>query len=86
MSTGNVTALRGTLVSFAGDPFLMDPAQALRHESDGLIVCRDGLIEAAGASPNFAANCRKMLGLLIIPAASSRRASSTRMSITCRPR
>ena len=49
MSTGNVTALRGTLVSFAGDPFLDDPARALRHESDGLIVCRDGLIEAAGA-------------------------------------
>jgi hypothetical protein len=33
MSTGNVTALRGTLVSFAGDPFLDDPAHAFRHES-----------------------------------------------------
>ncbi|MGD9503035.1 MAG: guanine deaminase [Methyloceanibacter sp.] len=41
-------ALRGTLVSFAGDPFLMGPDEAVRHESDGLVVCRGGLIEAAG--------------------------------------
>ena len=48
MSTSDVTALRGTLVSFADDPFLVDPSQAFRHETDGLVVCRDGLIEAAG--------------------------------------
>jgi guanine deaminase len=41
-------AFRGTLVSFAGDPFLVGPDEAVRHESDGLIVCRDGLIEAVG--------------------------------------
>ncbi len=41
-------ALRGTLVSFAGDPFLVGPDEAVHHESDGLIVCRDGLIEAVG--------------------------------------
>jgi guanine deaminase len=41
-------ALRGTLVSFAGDPFLVGPDEAVRHESDGLVVCRDGLIEAVG--------------------------------------
>jgi guanine deaminase len=43
-----MTALRGALVSFTGDPFLVDPAKALLHEPDGLIVCRDGIIEAAG--------------------------------------
>jgi guanine deaminase len=41
-------ALRGTLVSFAGDPFVVGPDEAVRHERDGLIICRDGLIEAAG--------------------------------------
>jgi guanine deaminase len=41
-------ALRGTLVSFAGDPFVVGPDEAVRHESDGLVICRDGLIEAAG--------------------------------------
>ncbi len=36
------------MVSFARDPFLVGPDEAVNHESDGLIVCRDGLIEAAG--------------------------------------
>lgn len=43
-----MTALRGTLVSFADDPFLVDPAKAFLHVQDGLIVCRDGIIEALG--------------------------------------
>jgi guanine deaminase len=41
------TALRG-IVTFAGDPFLIDPAKAVLQETDGLIVCRGGLIEAVG--------------------------------------
>jgi guanine deaminase len=45
MSTSSVTALRGTIFSFTGDPFLVDPAKSFVHEPDGLIVCRDGLIE-----------------------------------------
>jgi len=48
MPDPSVKALRGTIVSFTGDPFLIDPAKALVHEPDGLIVCRDGLIEAIG--------------------------------------
>ena len=48
MSEASVTALRGTIVGFTGDPFLLDRAQALTHEPDGLILCRDGLIEAVG--------------------------------------
>ena len=45
--------MRGTLVSFTGDPFLADPEQTLRHETDGLVVCRDGLIEAVGPYPTL---------------------------------
>jgi guanine deaminase len=46
--SGAMAALRGTLVSFTGDPFLAGPEQTLRHETDGLVVCRDGLIETVG--------------------------------------
>jgi len=48
MADTSFTALRGTIVSFTGDPFLVDPARALLHEPDGLIVCRDGVIESVG--------------------------------------
>jgi guanine deaminase len=40
-------ALRGTLVDFTADPHLAGAA-AMRHVEDGLLVIRDGLIEAAG--------------------------------------
>ena len=48
MPDAPVTALRGTIVSFTGDPFLVDPDKAFVHEPDGLIVCRKGTIEAVG--------------------------------------
>jgi len=44
----SVTALRGTIVSFSDDPFLVDPASAFVHETDALVVCRDGIIESVG--------------------------------------
>jgi guanine deaminase len=47
-SQGSVTALRGTLVYCRDDPFLSDPAAALVHEPDGLVICCDGLIAAVG--------------------------------------
>lgn len=43
-------AVRGSLVYFVDDPFLTDPRTAFVHESDGLVICRDGLIEAVGAA------------------------------------
>jgi guanine deaminase len=43
-----VTALRGPLVYFLDDPFLTDPKTAFVHEADGLVICRDGLIERVG--------------------------------------
>jgi len=49
MAATHPTALRGTLVSFTDDPFLVDPAGAFVHETDGLVVCRNGIIEAVGA-------------------------------------
>ncbi|HKA65171.1 MAG TPA: hypothetical protein VKD00_05545 [Methyloceanibacter sp.] len=49
MPDAPVTALRGTIVSFTGDPFLIDTAESYVHEPDGLIVCRNGIIEAVGA-------------------------------------
>lgn len=47
-TTGELTALRGTIVTCRDDPFLTDPAKALAIESDGIVLCRDGLIEAVG--------------------------------------
>jgi guanine deaminase len=48
MTDAPITALRGTIISFTSDPFLVDPAKAVPQEAAGLIVCRSGLIEAVG--------------------------------------
>ncbi|HSI38945.1 MAG TPA: guanine deaminase [Xanthobacteraceae bacterium] len=45
----DVLALRGTTISFTGDPFQTDPARCLRHEEDGLVLVAGGRILAAGA-------------------------------------
>lgn len=47
-TTGELTALRGTVVTCRDDPFLTDPAKALSVEIDGIVLCRDGLVEAVG--------------------------------------
>jgi guanine deaminase len=46
----SVTAVRGPLVYFVDDPFLTDPRTAFVHEADGLVLCRNGKIEAVGAA------------------------------------
>src|SRR5262249_44689367 len=43
-----VDALRGNLIFCRADPFLTDPATAFVYEADGLVICRDGVIEAVG--------------------------------------
>ena len=48
-TASHTTALRGALISCRDDPFLTNPATAFHHEPDGLVVCRDGVIVAAGA-------------------------------------
>jgi guanine deaminase len=47
-ANASVTALRGSLVFCRDDPFLTDPKTAFVHEPDGLVICRDGTIQAAG--------------------------------------
>src|SRR5690349_21088009 len=43
-----LTAIRGGLVWFRDDPFLTSSDEALVYVEDGLLVCRDGKITAAG--------------------------------------
>ncbi|MGY5053874.1 guanine deaminase [Streptomyces sp. 900105755] len=43
-----LTAVRGRLVWFRDDPFLTDRASAFVHEEDGLLLCENGVIVAAG--------------------------------------
>lgn len=43
-----ITALRGPLAYCTDDPFLAG-ATALRYERDGLLICRDGIVDAVGA-------------------------------------
>ncbi|MFK0224007.1 guanine deaminase [Streptomyces vinaceus] len=43
-----VTAVRGPLIWFRGDPFLDGRDEAFVHESDGLLLCQDGVITAVG--------------------------------------
>jgi guanine deaminase len=43
-----VTAIRGQVVSFEGDPFLQPSAACVRHEPDGLVLVENGVIRAAG--------------------------------------
>jgi guanine deaminase len=51
-----VTALRGTIVTCRDDPFLTDPAEAFTVETDGIVICRDGMIEAAGPASDLLAS------------------------------
>ena len=46
---GSISALRGTLVFCRDDPFLTDPATAFVREPDGLVICRDGIIDGGRA-------------------------------------
>src|SRR4051795_1266551 len=43
-----LTVLRGTIVTCREDPFLTDPARAFATEADGIVVCRNGMIESLG--------------------------------------
>ena len=45
---GPISALRGTLVFCRDDPFLTDRGTAFVCEPDGLVICRDGMIDAVG--------------------------------------
>src|SRR5436305_6255673 len=49
----SVTALRGTVVTCRDDPFLTDPAKAFAVERDGIVLCRDGMIEDVGPAADL---------------------------------
>jgi guanine deaminase len=71
-STDGITALRGTIVTCRGDPFLIQPAQAFAVETDGAMICRAGVIEAVGPASQLLAavpaDCIKdYSGCLIAP-------------------
>jgi len=44
----SISAVRGTLIFCCDDPFLTDPDKAFVCEPDGLVICRDGVIQAVG--------------------------------------
>jgi guanine deaminase len=48
VGTGGITALRGTIVTCRDDPFLTDRGRAFATERDGIVVCRNGIIEQVG--------------------------------------
>src|SRR6478752_4730163 len=66
------TALRGTIVTCRDDPFLTDPEKAFTVERDGIVICRDGRVEAVGPAqtlmPSLPAGClADYSGCLIVP-------------------
>ena len=66
------TALRGTIVTCRDDPFLTDPEKAFTVERDGIVVCRNGRVEAIGPAqtllPSLPAGClTDYSGCLIVP-------------------
>jgi guanine deaminase len=50
IAAGSVTAIRGALVTFSGDPFSAGVAAARQYESDGIVAMADGRIVACGAA------------------------------------
>jgi guanine deaminase len=66
------TALRGTIVTCRDDPFLTDPDKAFTVERDGIVICRNGRVEAIGPAqallPSLPAGClTDHSGCLIVP-------------------
>jgi guanine deaminase len=45
-----LTAVRGAVLTFTGDPFLEDSARSMRYESDAIVAMRGGLIVDFGAT------------------------------------
>lgn len=47
--TSSCSAIRGSALTFLGDPFLIGREKSMQYESDALIIMRDGKIEFFGA-------------------------------------
>jgi guanine deaminase len=50
MPAGGVTAIRGAVVTFSGDPFVEGVAAARRYEPDGIVAMAEGRIVACGSA------------------------------------
>ncbi len=50
MQRDSVTAIRGSVLTFTGDPFLEDPARSMRYESDAIVAMGGGLVVDFGAA------------------------------------
>ena len=48
-------AIRGRLVRFLADPFIVPPGDAIAFDEDGIVVFRDGLIDALGPADEMLA-------------------------------
>ena len=55
MPAAGVTAIRGALVTFSGDPFVDGVAAARHYESDAIVAMADGRIVDCGAARDVAA-------------------------------
>ncbi|MBE9156018.1 guanine deaminase [Nodosilinea sp. LEGE 06152] len=53
---GGTVAVRGALLDFVNDPFYESEAEAVRYIADGLLLVREGKIEAAGSYADLAAD------------------------------
>jgi guanine deaminase len=51
-ANSSITAVRGTLIFCRDDPFLTDPSEAFVCEPDGVVICRDGVIQSVGLTLN----------------------------------
>ena len=47
------TVLRGQVLSFLADPFIVDGSTAYRHITDGIVFIKDGIIEAVGSAADL---------------------------------
>ena len=48
--------LRGQVLSFCGDPFVVDPEAAVEFSSDGAVLIADGVIEQVGSAQSIVDN------------------------------
>ncbi len=54
LPAAGITAIRGAVLTFTGDPFLEDPAACMRHESDAMVVMADGHVVDFGPASEVA--------------------------------
>jgi guanine deaminase len=47
-ANSSISAVRGTLIFCRDDPFLTDQSEAFVCEPDGVVICRDGVIQSVG--------------------------------------